>query len=191
MAIKEGIRTGGRSARVQESIHTAVRDLLLEHERTALSVPMIAARAGVTPSTIYRRWGDLTTLLADAAVERLRPDQPIDCGNLRDDLRTWTEAYLDDMDSAPGREMMRDVVASSAATCSGKCAGITRDQLQIILDRALLRGESAPSTEDLIDMVVAPMIYRILYAEAAPSLVRVHQWVDRCLSQPAQPLQRN
>lgn len=94
MAIKEGIRTGGRSARVQTSIHAAVRDLLQEQERSALSVPMIAARAGVTPSTIYRRWGDLTSLLADAAVERLRPDEPVDCGNLRDDLRTWVEVYL-------------------------------------------------------------------------------------------------
>ncbi|MCI8212623.1 TetR family transcriptional regulator [Pseudomonas sp. S25] len=185
MAIKEGIRTGGRSARVQESIHSAVRDLLVEHDRAALSVPMIATRAGVTPSTIYRRWGDLTTLLADAAVERLRPDEPIDCGNLRDDLRTWTEMYLDEMNSAPGREMMRDVVASSAATCSGKCAGITRDQLQIIIDRALVRGEPSPDANELIDMVVAPMIYRILYAEAPPSLERVHLWVDRCLNLPS------
>jgi AcrR family transcriptional regulator len=191
MAIKEGIRTGGRSARVQESIHCAVRDLLLEHERTALSVPMIAARAGVTPSTIYRRWGDLTTLLADAAVERLRPDEPIDCGNLRDDLRTWTEMYLDEMNSAPGREMMRDVVASSAATCSGKCAGITRDQLQIMIDRALARGEASPDSDEMIDMVIAPLIYRILYAEAPPSLERVHLWVDRCLALPAPTGERN
>lgn len=182
MAIKEGIRTGGRSARVQASIHSAVRDLLVDNDRATLSVPMIAARAGVTPSTIYRRWGDLTTLLADAAVERLRPEQPIDCGNLRDDLLTWTEMYLDEMNSAPGREMMRDVVASSATTCSGKCAGIIRDQLQTIIDRALARGESSPDANELIDMVVAPMIYRILYAEAPPSLERAQLWVDRCLS---------
>ncbi|WP_122857219.1 TetR family transcriptional regulator, partial [Pseudomonas viridiflava] len=78
MAIKEAVRTGGRSARVQESIHRAVRDLLLEQDRSTLSVPLIATRAGVTPSTIYRRWGDLTNLLADAAIARLRPDEPID-----------------------------------------------------------------------------------------------------------------
>jgi AcrR family transcriptional regulator len=182
MAIKEGIRTGGRSARVQESIHGAVHELLREHDRSALSVPMIAARASVTPTTIYRRWGDLTTLLADAAVQRLRPDEPVDCGTLRDDLRTWTEVYLEELDSAPGREMMRDVVASSAATCSGKCARITRDQLQIMIDRAQARGEPAPDADLLIDVVVAPMIYRILYDESAPSLERVHQWVDCCLS---------
>ena len=51
MAIKEGIRTGGRSARVQQSVHNAVRALLQEHDRACLTVPMVAARAGVTPST--------------------------------------------------------------------------------------------------------------------------------------------
>jgi len=182
MAIKEGIRTGGRSARVQESIHAAIRDLLLEHDRSTLSVPLIAARAGVTPSTIYRRWGDLTTLLADAAVERLRPDIPINCGSLREDLQNWTEQYLDEMSSAPGRELMRDVVASSASVCSGKCAAIVRDQLQIIIDRALARGEAAPPAEELVDAIVAPMVYRILYAEAPPNLERMYQLIDICLA---------
>ncbi|MDB5979735.1 MAG: transcriptional regulator [Pseudomonas sp.] len=180
MAIKEGIRTGGRSARVQESIHAAINELLLEHDRSALSVPMIAARAGVTPSTIYRRWGDLTTLLADAAVERLRPDAPINCGNLRDDLQSWTEQYLEDMSSVPGREMIRDIVAS-AASRAGKCSALVRDQLQIIVDRALARGETSPPAEELVDAIVAPMIYRILYADQPPTLERMFQLIDICL----------
>lgn len=182
MAIKEGIRTGGRSARVQKAIHAAVRDLLQVHDRAEISVPLIAARAGVTPSTIYRRWGDLTTLLADAAVERLRPDEPVDRGTLRDDLRAWSEAYLDEMSSTAGREMMRDVIACGTAVCSGKCATIVRDQLQIMLDRAVERGEYAPDAEDLVDNLVAPIIYRILYAEAPPSLDRVFRAIDHCLA---------
>ncbi|MET1067347.1 MAG: helix-turn-helix domain-containing protein, partial [Pseudomonas prosekii] len=83
MAIKEGLRPGGRSARVQESIHSAVRDLLEEQDRSTVTVPQIAARAGVTPSTIYRRWGDLSTLLADVALARLQPEtEPADTGSL-------------------------------------------------------------------------------------------------------------
>ncbi|EPM47632.1 TetR/AcrR family transcriptional regulator [Pseudomonas syringae] len=180
MAIKEAVRTGGRSARVQESIHRAVRDLLEAHDRAALSVPMIAAQAGVTPSTIYRRWGDLSTLLADAAIERLRPDTPIDQGSLRQDLLSWSEMYLDEMSSAPGRALMRDVAASTSG-CVGKCAAMVREQLQIMIDRATERGEASPTADDLIDAIVAPMIYRILYSEAAPTLERVHQRVNRCL----------
>ncbi|EPN56518.1 transcriptional regulator, partial [Pseudomonas syringae pv. actinidiae ICMP 19096] len=146
MAIKEAVRTGGRSARVQESIHRAVRDLLEAHDRAALSVPMIAAQAGVTPSTIYRRWGDLSTLLADAAIERLRPDTPIDQGSLRQDLLSWSEMYLDEMSSAPGRALMRDVAASTSG-CVGKCAAMVREQLQIMIDRATERGEASPTAD--------------------------------------------
>src|SRR3546814_20627215 len=74
MNVRENIRPGGRSARVQESVHKAVCELTAEVGRGEVTVPMIAARAGVTPSTIYRRWGDLPALLADVAMERLRPD---------------------------------------------------------------------------------------------------------------------
>ena len=48
-------RPGGRSARVQAAVHQATRELIEQHGRAALTVPLIAARAGVTPSTIYRR----------------------------------------------------------------------------------------------------------------------------------------
>ena len=56
-------RPGGRSARVQAAVHGATSALIAEHGRAAVTVPMIAARAGVTPSTIYRRWGELADLL--------------------------------------------------------------------------------------------------------------------------------
>ncbi|WP_277961996.1 TetR/AcrR family transcriptional regulator [Pseudomonas sp. RIT-To-2] len=181
MAIKEGIRTGGRSARVQESVHAAVRALLNEQERDTLTVPLIAGRAGVTPSTIYRRWGELTALLADVSLARLRPDsQPADTGTLRADLLAWAEQYLDEMNSEPGRNMMRDFIASG---CSSQCATVLRGQLQVILARALKRGEAAPHADHLLDMIVSPVVYRILFAESAPSVERMHELVDLSLRQ--------
>src|ERR1700754_3414092 len=87
-------RPGGRSARVQAAVHQATTELLAEHGRAALTVPLIAARAGVTPSTIYRRWGELADLLADVAVEHLRPDgDPADTGSVAGDLAAWVEQY--------------------------------------------------------------------------------------------------
>ena len=91
MTVKENLRPGGRSARVQASVHKAVRELMAEMSRADVTIPLIAGKAGVTPSTIYRRWGDLQELLADVAVDRLRPDiQPIDCG--RGNARIETRA---------------------------------------------------------------------------------------------------
>ena len=96
-------RPGGRSARVQAAVHQAVQELDAEIDRTALTVPMIAERAGVTPSTIYRRWGSLPDLLTDVALGSMRADtEPADTGSVLADLQLWAEQYLDEMTSTVG-----------------------------------------------------------------------------------------
>ncbi|WP_277591685.1 TetR/AcrR family transcriptional regulator [Pseudomonas chlororaphis] len=179
MAIKEGLRPGGRSARVQESIHSAVRELLEEQERSTLTVPQIATRAGVTPSTIYRRWGDLSALLADVALERMRPDsEPAATGSLCGDLRAWAEQYLDEMSSEPGRNMMRDVQCSSTP---GYCVSILSGQLQIILDRHRHSETALPSIDRLLNMLVAPTVFRILFAAQPLEVQELHELIDIAL----------
>ena len=182
MAINKGIRTGGRSARVQESVHNAVRALQESVDRADLTVPMIAQRAGVTPSTIYRRWGDLSALLADVAVSRLRPDEgPDDTGEFESDMRRLAEYYLDEMGSDLGRQLLRDVVASGDNGCSMRCDDIMRSRLNIIIDRAKARGETPPDAETLLDDVIAPMIYRILFGDV-PTFDQVNRAVTNCLA---------
>lgn len=167
MVVKESLRPGGRSARVQVSVHRAVKDLLREVNRTALTIPAVAARAGVTPSTIYRRWGTLQDLLADVAVERLRPDgEPADTGSTRGDLEAWLEQFVDEMTSAPGREMTRDVLACTTAAAP-QCSAFTRRQIETIAARAARRGEPAIDLDAVMDHVVAPIMYRILF-DASP-----------------------
>jgi AcrR family transcriptional regulator len=177
MAIKEGLRPGGRSARVQESVHCAVRQLLEEQDRTTVTVPQIAARAGVTPSTIYRRWGDLSVLLADVALARMRPEsEPANTGNLRSDVRAWAEQYLDEMSSEPGRNMLRDVQCSTTPVY---CTTIIGGQLQAILDR--YPDEPKPSVDRLINLVAAPTVFRILFSEAALEVEELHRLIDIAL----------
>ncbi|MER1941614.1 TetR/AcrR family transcriptional regulator [Castellaniella sp. FW104-16D08] len=185
MAIREGSRPGGRSARVQESVHQAVRDLLAEHGSPNFTVPIIAARAGVTASTIYRRWGDLSQLLADVAVERLRPDgEPLDTGHVEADLRAWAEQFFEEMTSAPGRAMVRDVMACAAqGGWQSQCSSYTQTQIQIILDRAARRGERAPDLELIMDRFVAPVMYRILFQSKPLTLEGARTLIDSCLSE--------
>jgi len=159
------LRPVGRSARVQESIHNAV--------------PQIAARAGVTPSTIYRRWGDLSALLADVALARMQPEtESANTGSLCGDVRAWAEQYLDEMSSAPGRNMLRDVQSSLKPSY---CATIIGGQLQAILNR--YPDQPRPSVERLINMVAAPIVFRILFAEAPLQVEELHQLIDIALSQ--------
>lgn len=183
MAIREGIRPGGRSARVQESVHQAVRDLLAEHGGSNFTVPMIAARAGVTASTIYRRWGDLSQLLADVALERLRPDgEPADTGYIRTDLHAWAEQFFDEMNSEPGRAMVRDVMACAASGgWQSQCSAYTREQIQIILDRAERRAECAPDVELIMDRFVAPVMYRILFQGEPMTIEHARELMQSCL----------
>ena len=172
MSVREPVRPGGRSARVQASVHAAVRDLLAEVGRAELTIPVIAARAGVTPSTIYRRWGDLQELLGDVAVERLRPDgEPADTGTLRGDLDAWLEQYAEEMSSEPGQAMIRDVLACNLdPTKSCRCREYLRGQLAVIAARAAARGEVAPDDVDvLIDRMVAPVLFRILFDIEPPT----------------------
>lgn len=175
-------RPGGRSARVQAAVHQAVRELQQEESREGLTVPAIAARAGVTPSTIYRRWGDLSQLLANVAVEQLQPDSsPPETGSYRGDLEGWLEQYLDEMSSGPGRALLRDVLSADGAKAC-LCAGYNSQQIDVIVERARARGESFPSTADIIEKVVSPLLYRILFTETPPVVGDLHRWIDDVLA---------
>ncbi|WP_298959674.1 TetR/AcrR family transcriptional regulator [uncultured Methylobacterium sp.] len=167
MGDREGPRPGGRSARVQASVHGAARALLARMDRAQVTIPLIAAEAGVTPSTIYRRWGELHELLADVAVERLRPDMaPADTGSGRGDLLAWAEQYAEEMSSDLGRRMIRDVLAAEGGAGPRRCCGYVAEQIAVIARRALARGEAFPETDAVLDRVVAPIVYRILFDEA-------------------------
>ncbi|MEV5546803.1 TetR/AcrR family transcriptional regulator [Streptomyces sp. NPDC052309] len=165
MSRKTMVRPGGRSARVQASVHAAVRELEAEAGREALTVPLVAARAGVTPSTIYRRWGDLQELLSDVAVERLRPEtEPQDTGSLRSDLEAWAEQFLEEMSAPAGRAYIRDALLGDPdGSNAGQCSAYAAEQIGVILDRAAGREEKAPGVDTVLDRVVAPMMYRILF----------------------------
>ncbi|MFG2653391.1 TetR/AcrR family transcriptional regulator [Streptomyces sp. NPDC048436] len=178
MSRNKMVRPGGRSARVQASVHTAVRELESEMGRDALTVPLVAQRAGVTPSTIYRRWGDLQELLSDVAVERLRPDTaPEDHGDLLSDLTAWAEQFLDEMASPSGRAYIRDALLGDPdGSNAGQCSAYAAEQIDVILARAADRTEavpamadptrSVPDVETVMDRVVSPLMYRILFRPA-------------------------
>ncbi|MGV4986670.1 TetR/AcrR family transcriptional regulator [Streptomyces sp. NPDC001709] len=183
MSRKQMVRPGGRSARVQASVHTAVRELLSEVDRAALTVPLVAQRAGVTPSTIYRRWGDLQELLSDVAVERLRPETaPRDLGDLRADLTAWAEQFLDEMASPAGRDYVRDALLGDPdGSNAGQCSAYAAEQIDVILARAAGRGEAVPETETVMDRVVAPLVYRILFRSAGLDAAHARRLVTELL----------
>jgi AcrR family transcriptional regulator len=164
---REMIRQGGRSARIQQAVHAATQALLAEVSRAEINVPMIAERAGVTPSTIYRRWGDVAQLLADVAAERLRPAaEPDDTGSVEGDLHAFVLQYAEEMATKVGRGLLRDVLAeTSSDTAATRCCRYTIEQLETLQARALARGEQGFQIDEAIDMLIAPICYHILFSD--------------------------
>ena len=185
VALKERIRVGGRSARIQTAVHDAVHELGALATRNQITVPQIAAAAGVTPSTIYRRWGDLQTLLADVAVARLRPiADPEDTGATASDLTAFIEQFAEEMSSPVGRAMLRDVF-SSGQDFPMQCCGFTYDHLTTLAERAKARGETPFDLDEVIDHVVAPIVYHILYGDRAVTPDYCRALLERLRSLPA------
>ncbi len=157
------IRPGGRSERIQIAVHQAVRALMAEQPDQDLSIALIAARAEVPPSTIYRRWHTLPQLLADVANERFVPDAvPPNTGTLRGDLEIWVEQTVDDFSSGPMVAVFRERITNTSL--GQMAAGYSYMNLVYLCDRCAARNEPVPDVDRLIDLLVAPLVYRIFFA---------------------------
>ncbi|WP_152047165.1 TetR-like C-terminal domain-containing protein [Aureimonas psammosilenae] len=161
------IRPGGRSERIQIAVHRAVKALLEEDPDRELTLPMVAQAADVTPSTIYRRWGTVGQLVADVAAGNLRADPELaDTGSLRGDLEVWLERFVDDMATGLGRSLIQERVADLALAKT--VAGYPYANFLTLIARADARGEAGHDPDRLMDLLVAPVIYRFAFADQLP-----------------------
>src|SRR3954463_11864826 len=89
-------RTGGGRAAGVSSVRYAVEELVRERGAEKVTIPLVAERAGVNPTSVYRRWGDAATLLNDIATYRLDPQRELPrTGDLRADLIAWAREIVE------------------------------------------------------------------------------------------------
>jgi AcrR family transcriptional regulator len=82
-------RGGPRSESAHHAILEAFRELLLEDGFARLRLEHVAARAGASKATIYRRWRSKEDLAVDLLHELATPFLPIpDSGDMRAELVT-------------------------------------------------------------------------------------------------------
>lgn len=156
------VRPGGRSERIQKAVHAAVNALKSENPDKEITIAQIAERANLPPSTIYRRWGNLTDLLSAVAEQRFVADPAVpDTGAFRSDLTTWLEQFVDDISSGPGLVLLEERVAN--VVLARRTAGYAYANLDVLCRRAAARGEQVPTPDWLMNLVVAPVIYRVLF----------------------------
>lgn len=180
-------RPGGRAARVGAAVHQAVTDLISERGYGKFTVGDVAARAGVADSSIYRRWGNLETLLTDVVLTRLNARSPMpDTGSLAGDLRAYAANVAREITGPEGLALLRLAVALSGNGQQGRRAlddllAERARQLQSMLDRAGERGEHAPDALGVLDHVMAPMYIRVLFGLGPLTPEYVDGLVDRLL----------
>jgi AcrR family transcriptional regulator len=161
---------------VRESVLRATIEELAKRGYGGLSLDAVARRSGVSPATVYRRWGGRDGLVL-AAVEWYGIDQAEvpDTGRFGEDLRLWAHSI---------QRMLADATAGSLilAVFSGdwevtrplrRRFWLTRLELvRPVVERAVERGEIPADidVEDVVRHLGAPLYYRFLVLAESVSL---------------------
>jgi len=160
-------RPGGRSARVRAAVHRAVEELLADGVGEGLTIPVVAARAGVHPTTLYRRWGSVADLLADVAASRFTGDLVVpDTGSLAGDLQRWVGDVATDVADPESLALMRASVGVAGAEGGCACVADRHAQLAAMLDREHARTGRVLNVEHVADRLLGPVYYRALFTPA-------------------------
>jgi len=158
-------RPGGRSARVQDAVFTAVGQLVGEGQLDAMSIPQVAERAGVNPTSVYRRWGSIDVLLEEVAVVALTEDESLpDTGSIAGDLAAWATAIAEDI-GRPARIIYLRAMASARPLMVGSCPcrDLRTRQAEQMIERARGRGERTPTSGQVLDHIIGPLYYYAVF----------------------------
>lgn len=165
------VAKGGRpfDAQTGQAILDATTQLLIEVGYGRLRVDAVAARAGVSKATIYRRWRSKSELMRATLSRIEEPAETIDTGDLRGDLQSLMRGAVDEFVDSDAAHLMpqlsaeaqidpevREFLHSYARTRRG---GV-REILERARDRGVLRDDL--DLEVVIDMLTAPIFIRKL-----------------------------
>ncbi|MFC9156959.1 TetR/AcrR family transcriptional regulator [Streptomyces bauhiniae] len=162
-------RPGGRSGRVRRAVHDAGLELLEQRGIRDLTVPEIAARAGVHATSIYRRWGSVERIVVEALLERSEERLPVpDTGTLLEDLTRFATEVI-----AYARDpMAATLMRTMAATADDPSLEQARLEFWesrvaaagVMVSRAVARGEIPADTDAarVLETLIAPIHFRLL-----------------------------
>ncbi|MEU3606122.1 TetR/AcrR family transcriptional regulator C-terminal ligand-binding domain-containing protein [Streptomyces sp. NPDC035033] len=162
-------RPGGRTARTRAAVRDAVLTGLAEHGYPALTVEYVAEHSGVHKTTLYRRWGGVEGMVADA-LDLAGEDAwtPPDTGSLTGDLRALAREVVEGFGD-PARAAAPTAFVG-AAFQSPRAADALRSfyaerfrRCEEVVIRAVGRGEAPAGTDAgaVVRAVSAPLFLRL------------------------------
>lgn len=175
-----------RGADRTEAIMRTTLELGQEIGYANLSMETVAARAGASKQTLYRRWPSKGALLLDSLLSLNEPglDYP-DTGDLAADLRAQIYAAVDLLGGPPYGPLFYALVGEAqhdprvAASLNERFIAPQRDKTVARLRAARDQGQLSPGFD--LDLAMAilsgPLYFRLLITREPLT----HEYVDRVL----------
>ncbi|MFF3906361.1 TetR/AcrR family transcriptional regulator C-terminal ligand-binding domain-containing protein [Streptomyces sp. NPDC001848] len=164
------VRPGGRTARVREAVLRATEDALTQLGFARLDLTDVARRAGVGKTTVYRRWGTVTGLVADLLLDMAEQSVPrTETGSLLGDLKANARLVQRTLTDPRQGPLFKALITGAA--CDAKAAeALHRFYAARIaewapcVEQAVARGEVPAGTDarEVVRAVSAPLYYRLL-----------------------------
>ncbi|MBP2328385.1 AcrR family transcriptional regulator [Kibdelosporangium banguiense] len=179
-----------RDARIDSAVLVATVALLGEVGYTALSMGMVAERAGVHRPAVYRRWPSKRHLVVDAVADSLGLQPTPNTGNLRADLIAGMMTLVDSLAQTPLGRALPALVADLATDPElaeqfrSRVFHPRRDTTATTLRSAVQRGEVRADfdMDFVLDALAAPLYYRALFGHLPLTPALAEQCVDTVLA---------
>lgn len=164
-----------RNQHTHEAILEAARTLLLREGESRFSIEQVAAAAGVSKASIYRRWPTKGALLLSLYMEGLPDVMTENANSVRLELRRYLAATVGRVQDPLWRSILRSLVAE--AQYDRATAEILRERVVFprraaglrLLEHGVATGQIQPGLDHelVLDLLFGPLWYRLLFEHAS------------------------
>lgn len=183
----------GRSRRRGEPVVRRVLEVTLEQLAARgyaeLSIPEIAAAAGLNKTSVYRRWPTKAELVQEALRVSLgHAEPPPDSGDLRQDMLAMAKTAVGFARSPLGLGVLRTLLAEGAnpelrAIADAMIQARDGSGPRCVLERAIERGELPAGTDVrlILSVIAGTVVHRLLVEQGRLTGAELQRLVDLVL----------
>ena len=166
------VRGRPRSGTTHRKILLATRDLLMERNFAELRIEHIAARAGVSKATIYRRWPSKEALAQELLAELAGPHISVpDTGDTRAELLACVLNPMRAVTDTPFGPVIRALLSQIATNPTlgdpfrATVVQARRDEIARVIERGKARGDLREDADPGIatELLVGPVYFRVMF----------------------------
>jgi AcrR family transcriptional regulator len=161
-----------RSAAAQRAILDAFQELLIEVGFAHLRLEHVAARAGTSKATIYRRWRSKEELAVELLRDLATPQIGVaDMGGARQELvaiaRHVVQRLTETEFGPVVRRLLCEIAGNPTVADPFRAAVVEarRDEVGRVIERGIARGDLRPSTDPELatELLIGPIYFRMLF----------------------------